>query len=326
MLALLTPKPFRGDVIAAGVVVLVTLVWTLTFRFEDAWAPGVHLAYGAVAFAFVGAMAWLAPMEGEQPRAYQSVLYLATISLWVVVLLAFVRCIGAESLVSVLRAATLVLIAIAVLSFAFSLRNSSAACTLVGAIAAGLAGQAGLGWLATPDSITPFRWLLLAEMAVFGVAAIGNRDRRPRHGVALVNAAGLAVLGIAATFLTLGWEQSFSQFYVGSGDAFSGVAAAWLDRDVVPWGWELLILAAGFGLIAYSSVDRQPGPAYLGILNLLAFTWLTAFRTDPGSFFGWPLVLAVAAVFLLAIGLRPTTPAPPPPDIDAPEPPPLPLR
>ncbi|HET6505822.1 MAG TPA: hypothetical protein VFG42_03435 [Baekduia sp.] len=323
MLALLTPKPFRGDVIAAGVVVLVTLVWTLAFRFQEAWAPGVHLAYGAVALAFVGAMATLAPMEGDQPRAYQSVLYLATISLWAAVLLALVRCVGANDVVPVLRAATLVLLAVALLGFAFSVRHNSAVCTLVGAIAAGSAALTGLGWVATPDSISPFRWLLLAEMAVFGVAAIGNRDRRPRHGVALVNAAGLAVLGIALSFSLQAWATDWVSL---SGHAYGGARELWLEGGGVPWGWELLIVAAGFGLVAYSSVDRQPGPAYLGVVNLVLFTTLTSTGIVHATLVGWPLALAIAAAFLLAVGLRPTTPAPPPPDIDAPEPPPLPLR
>jgi hypothetical protein len=322
-LALLTPKPFRGDVIAAGVVVLVTLVWTLAFRFEDAWGPGVHLAYSAVALAFVGAMAVLAPMEGDTPRAYQSVLYLATISLWTAVLVAFVRCIGAHDLVPTLRATTLVLIAIAILSFELSIRNNSAACTLVGAIAAGLAGLTGLWWLATPDSIAAFRWLLLAEMAVFAVAAIGNRDRRPRHGVALVNAAGLAVLAIALSFSLQAWAADWVD---PAQPAFGGSRELWFEGGGVPWGWELLIVAAGFGLVAYSSVDRQPGPAYLGVLNLVLFTTLTSTGVIDATLVGWPLALALAAAFLLIVGLRPTTPAPPPPDIDAPEPPPLPLR
>jgi peptidoglycan/LPS O-acetylase OafA/YrhL len=152
-------------------------------------------------------------------------------------------------------------------------------------------------------------------MVVFGVAAIGQRDSRPRHGVALIDVAGLAVLAIAVRFVV----QGFNVTIVGDEmQAPPGVA----------WGWELLILAAGFGLIAYSSVDRQPGPAYLGVLNLIAFTAITSVEIDGSgaTLLGWPLVLAGAAVFLLAIGLRPTTPAPPPPDIDAPEPPPLPLR
>jgi hypothetical protein len=153
-------------------------------------------------------------------------------------------------------------------------------------------------------------------MVVFGVAAIGQRDRRPRHGVALIDAAGLAVLAIALSFVA---EQGLMGL-VAEGDESPGFG--------VGWGWELLIVAVGFGLIAYSSVDRQPGPAYLGVLNLIVFAILTSLAVNgsDATLLGWPIVLAAAAVFLLAVGLRPTTPAPPPPDIDAPEPPPLPLR
>ena len=153
-------------------------------------------------------------------------------------------------------------------------------------------------------------------MVVFGIAAIGQRDRRPRHGGALIDAAGLAVQVIAVSFIV---AQGF-------GIAFAG------DESPTPpgvaWGWELLILAAGFGLIAYSSVDRQPGPAYLGVANLAAFALITALGVtrEDATLVGWPIALALAAAILLAIGLRPSTPAPPPPDIDAPEPPPLPLR
>ena len=63
------------------------------------------------------------------------------------------------------------------------------------------------------------------------------------------------------------------------------------------WGWELLVVAAGFGLIAYSSVDREPGPAYLGVLNLAAFAIITSFGvTRAGAtLLGWPVALALAA-------------------------------
>ena len=73
----LRPKPFRGDVVAAGVVVLVTLVGVVEVRFADAWGAGAHLAYALAAWVFVGAMAVLSPVEGSAPRAYQSVLYVA---------------------------------------------------------------------------------------------------------------------------------------------------------------------------------------------------------------------------------------------------------
>lgn len=310
MLALLTPKPFRGDVIAAGVVVLATLVWTLVARFDHVWGPGVHLAYCAVACAFVGAMAVRAPMEGEAPRAYQSVLYVATVALWVPAVAELARVLGADDPLSASGEIAGEAAAVALLAFAFATRRNSAVCTLIGAVAAGLAVLAAVDWIFDPfDALATFRWILLAEMVAFGIAAIGQRDRRLRHGVALIDAAGLAVVAIGLSFSAVGLLNE------NGGDP-PGVA----------WGWELLMVAAGFGLIAYSSVDRQPGPAYLGILSLMLFTSLTSTGIESATLVGWPIALAIAAGFLLIVGLRPTTPAPPPPDIDAPEPPPLPLR
>lgn len=308
MLALLTPKPFRGDVIAAGVVVLVTLVWTLVARFDHVWGAGVHLAYCAVACAFVGAMAVRAPMEGDAPRAYQSVLYIATVALWAAAIGEVARVLGADDLASSSGAITGETAAVAVAAFAFATRRNSAVCTLIGAGAGGIAVLAAVDWIFDPSGLATFRWILLGEMVVFGLAAVGQRDRRLRHGVALIDAAGLAVLAIALSF------------------AVTGVFSEEGEVPGVAWGWELLIVAAGFGLIAYSSVDRQPGPAYLGVLNLLLFTSLTSTGIERATLVGWPIALAIAAAALLAVGLRPTTPAPPPPDIDAPEPPPLPLR
>jgi hypothetical protein len=309
VLALLTPKPFRGDVIAAGVVVLTTLVWTLITRFDDAWATGVHLTYCAVACAFVGALAVRAPTEGDAPRAYQSVLYVATVALWVPAITELTQVLGADDPTSASGVIAGETAAVAVLALVFATRRNSAACTLIGTVAGGIAVLAAVDWAFDPHGLPTFRWVLLAEMVVCGIAAVGQRDRRPRHGVALIDAAGLAVLAIGLSFTVVG-------FFDESGEPAPGVA----------WGWELLMVAAGFGLIAYSSVDRQPGPAYLGVLNLVLFTTLTSTGVVRATFLGWPLVLALAAAFLLAVGLRPTTPAPPPPDIDAPEAPPLPLR
>jgi hypothetical protein len=315
LLSSLRPKPFRGDVVAAGVVVLTTLVWVVTVRFADAWGVGAHLAYATVAWAFVTAMALLSPLEGDEPRAYQSVLYVASVALFIDVIAQFSSVLGSDSAGSS-GTLTWVLAAVATFALAFAWGRNSAVCTLLGTLAGGLAALAAVEWIWSPNGLATDRWVLLGLIVVFGFTAVGQRDRRLRHGVALIDAAGLAVLAIAGSFVA----ENIVQGLVAEGDAAPVIAVA--------WGWELLILAAGFGLIAYSSVDRQPGPAYLGVLNLIAFTAITSLdvSANGATLLGWPLVLVGAAVFLLVIGLRPTTPAPPPPDIDAPEPPPLPLR
>jgi hypothetical protein len=305
---LLRPKPFRGDVVAAGVVVLATLVASVQVRFAGAWDDGVHLGYAALATALVGTLAVLAPMERPAPRAYQSVLYVATLALVAITLLALGGVLGAEPTGDVDNGAWMLAVEAAA-AFAFATRRNSAVCTLLGAVSAGGAVLLLVDLLFSPASPAPYRWVLAGLVVVYGLAAVGQRDRRLHHGVALIDAAGLAVLAIAATFVIA---------FVTANDE--------LDFPHVGWGWELLIVAAGFGLIAYSSVDRQPGPAYFGVLNLAAFTIITSFGVERPTLLGWPLALAAATIALLVIGLRPTTPAPPPPDIDAPEPPPLPLR
>lgn len=315
MLRALRPKPFRGDVIAAGAVVFATLVWTLVVRFHDAWGSGVHTAYCVLACVFVGAMAVLSPIEGDAPRAYQSVLYVATVALFVAVLASLGDVLGASGAASASAVVAWEATLLSLFALGFAVGRNSAVCTLIGSLAGGVAVLAAVDWVFEPDGFAPFRWVLLALMVVYGFAAVGQRDRRLRHGVALIDTGGLAVLAIGLSFVA---GAFFFGFESAEGDAVHGVA----------WGWELLILAAGFGLIAYSSVDRQPGPAYLGVANLIVFTMITSFDISAAgaTLLGWPIALAVAAVALLTIGLRPTTPAPPPPDIDAPEPPPLRLR
>jgi len=309
----LRPKPFRGDVIAAGVVVLVTLTWTLAVRFDAAWSAAAHLAYAAVALAFVGALAALAPLEGHTPRAYQSVLYVAAIALFMVVVAELGRVAGADRVASTAGALTWESALVAAFALVPATARNSAVCTLIGAVVGGVAVVAAVQWIWSPDGLATARWVLLGLMVVYALGAIGQRDRRLRHGVALVDAAGLAVAAIALTFALSG---------VFGGEDDGGPVAG------VAWGWELLIVAAGFGLIAYSSVDRQPGPAYLDVANLVLFTVITSLGVSASgaTLVGWPLALALMAAVLLAVGLRPTTPAPPPPDVDAPQPPPLPLR
>jgi hypothetical protein len=71
------------------------------------------------------------------------------------------------------------------------------------------------------------------------------------------------------------------------------------------------LLAIGFGLIGYAGSDREPGPAYLGVLVLLSFAVMAG--SGHRTLLGWPLVLLALGVVGLVIGLRPSTPAPPPP-------------
>jgi predicted membrane channel-forming protein YqfA (hemolysin III family) len=295
----LRPKPFRGDVLAAGVVVLTTLVTLLHLRFNDDWGSGVHLVYGGLALAFVAALAVQSPPEGPSPRAYQSVLYLASIALAFLVLIDLADILGADEPLGAAGTLVWVFGSVAAIAFWFAVTRNSAVCTLVGSVAGGAAVLAFVDWVFDPSGAQTFRWVLFLLLAVFTLCAVAQRDRRPRHGVALVNAAGLASFAI-------GWTLA---------PAILFLAIDSLGEGGGPWGWELVLLAVGWGLLAFASVEREPGPAYLGVLNLLSYVLLASVPGRDGpTLLGWPLFLAAAALVLLVVGLRPTTPAPPAPD------------
>ena len=72
-----------------------------------------------------------------------------------------------------------------------------------------------------------------------------------------------------------------------------------------------VLYACGFGLCAFSAVDRVRGPGWIGVAVLVTTTFVVA--GGATTLIGWPLVLAAGAGALLTIGLRPSRPLPPPP-------------
>lgn len=305
-LEVLRPHPHRGDIVAAGAVPITLAILLVDVRFAEQWTDPVRLAVVGIAAAFVAAMSLLAPMEGPGPRAYQTVLFVSGLALIQAALLRLAAVLGADATLS---ASTLVwteaLLAAAALVPA-TRRNSSAA-TLIAALAAGVAALAFVRWAFDPLTAGPFRWTLLILIVAYGVGVMALRDRRRRHAVQLVSAAGLAAAGIAASLLGV------------VGDVVFGEAApVLLVFDFAPsgaaWGWELVILLVGFGLVAYAGADDERGPAYLGAVVLLAFV-VVAGPAPPGeaSLVGWPLVLGLMGIAGFAIGLRPLRPLPPPP-------------
>ena len=98
----------------------------------------------------------------------------------------------------------------------------------------------------------------------------------------MVNAAGLAVLVLGLTAIL----PVLAAFLFPFGAPAAGP---------LPNGWELVVLAAGCGLVAYGAVDRAPGPAYLGVANLAVFL-VSAAVSDEDTLLYWPaLILAARA-------------------------------
>jgi hypothetical protein len=193
----------------------------------------------------------------------------------------------------------------------FATRRNSAVMTLLGAVSFGFVVEAFVDWVFSPNGATTFRWILVLLVLGFTVASLGQRGARPRHAVQMVNAAGLAAVVLGITF-------AINLLFSGLGAVFGGGPV----RHGVGTGWELFLLACAFGLIAYSGVDREPGPAYLGVAVLALFVVIAAPPDDGASLIGWPILLVIMASVMLTIGLRPSRPLPPSPDAGRPEPPP----
>ena len=299
----LRPEPHRGDTVAAGVVALATAIYVLELRFQNSWGVGIRLVLAALAAGFVTALAVQSPMEGERPRAYQSALYISAFALSLAAIANLADLLGSDG-----GSGTVVWVGLLVGGFAawFAVRRNSAVMTLVAAITYGIVVLAFVDWVFDPSGASTFRWILLLLIFGYVAASLSQRGPRPRHAVQLVNAAGLAVIGLAITFVI---DNLFG---------FEGPSAVGAGT-----GWELVLLACGFGLAAYSAVDREPGPGYLGVVVLLLFVWIGGSPDrDGASLIGWPIFLLLAAGALLAAGLRPSRPLPPPPDAGAPPPPP----
>ncbi len=139
---------------------------------------------------------------------------------------------------------------------------------------------------------------MLAIALVLGSLVL--RGGEPRQSEQLINAAGVAIFVIPLVAIGAGVLQSLSLF------------GATPDH-LLPGFWELVVLAAGCGLVAFGAVDRAPGAAYLGFANLLAFIVVVAISPDD-TLLWWPLLLIVLGLGLMLAGLRPRSPLPPEPD------------
>lgn len=301
MLAYIRPKPFRGDQVAAGTVVLTLLVLLLNVRFGDDWSRGVHLAYTSAAALFVLGMSVAAPMEPPGPPAWHSTLYVAGFFLAVGGLVNLADVLGSDGGAGTV---TWVGAALTLLAAWMSRVRGAASGTLLAALSAVATSVAALEWVFSPDDVSTFRYLLLLDIVVLSLMALWQRIRGPAHGVQLLNVVGLTLLAIALTF-------AFSMI----GGVFSGFTGdgATPTQFHIAWGWTLLIVAGGIGILSAGAADNERGNVLVGIVLLLAFVVMA----NEGNLLGWPILLGGAAAALLVIGLRPSTPLPSEPPGDA---------
>ena len=293
MSVLLRPPSHRGPLIAAGAVVLTAgaVLWLMRHDVDAGWQL---LVFGALSALF-GRLAVSAPLEGGRPPAYQSVLIVTTLATLGLTLLAFADAFEADVGDLSTGTATCVLALLSLAAGWAARRRNSGIAALICALAGGGALLAATEWILDPG-LPAYRWLLLALATTFVLVSLVLRGSRPRHAELLVSAAGLAILAIPANLA--------AAFFVGF--AFPG------DRPGLPGFWELVVLAAGFGLIAYAAAERAPGPAYLGVLNLVVFAFADGLDAG-GTLRWWPLLLLGTGAAMLLAGLRPARPLPPEP-------------
>ncbi len=318
-LAVLTPHPHRGDLIAAGAVPLTLGTLLVNVRLDATWGTGVLLVLTALACALVLGMGLLAPLEGERPRSYQQVLLLAGLLLGFLALVRLAQVLGADAPLMSAGSRLWIFLVVAVGAASVARTRRSAVCALIAALAGIVVAVAFVDWAFSPEGPATLRWVLLALAIVLVLAALARRDGQRRESVYLIDAAGVAILALGLTFLGAA-VVAFTPLPV--------VALRFLGVPVsLPGGgWKLVLLAAGLGLVAYAGVDREPGPGYLGTLILLVFVALVGIPGAGGaSLWFWPLVLLLVGGAAVAAGLRPRQELPPEPPGANPDPPTEPL-
>jgi hypothetical protein len=305
MLARLTPNSDRGDVIAAGAVVLTTFVLLFDIRFGDSWSSGPRfLVVGAIA-TVIGTLAVLAPLEGQAPRPYQSILYIADFVLTLLALGELADVLGADNQLS--ASGTIVWVGLLLIGLAgfYATSRRSSIMTLLAAATGVVVVNAFFDWVANP-SVQTHRWLLLLCAIALGLGAVALRDLRRRDAVSLVDVAGLsiAVIGITLVLVqTIGAAIRSTPLGVLGSEAHGG-----------PAGWEFVLLITGFGLIAYGAIDRERVPAFIGVVVLGLFVGVAAIGSSA-SLLWWPILLLLGGGALLAAGMRPRGALPPEPPV-----------
>ena len=295
---LLRPPPHRGPLIAAGAVALGVGVALEELRLSSTVGTGVHMLILLLSGSLIYWLGAQAPNEEGQPPAYQSVLLVVGLALLYAGLLTAADVLGADFGAFPAGAFVWTSLLAAGLALWPALERNSAICLLLAAIVGAVALLSLWRFVFHASSQTPYRWLLLALALVCVLGSLALREPAPRHAQQLINAAGLAIaaIGIAGllagllTLLTLGADLP----------------------DQLPGFWEAVLLAAGFGLIAYGALDRAPGPAYLGVLDTALFIAAVASSPQP-TLYWWPLTLLFLGVVALGAGLRPRRPLPPEP-------------
>lgn len=277
----LRPNNNNGDAIALAVIALVVAVLVTWFRLEESWASTVNFIYTAAAAALVLGLAYLSP-AGGRPAPYQTVLYVAGLGLTAIALLNLKDVFGDLTFVAGTRV-WILLVLVAIAGYLSWFRASGVMTLFAGLLKIGLVLSL-VEWLFDPKNVVETDRWFLAVMAFAYIAVVVLFEIVPEkfRQVAVVDAAGFALLALSITFL---------------GDLFGGFGFG--DEIGTSVGWEIIIGLGSLLLIGYAMLAGDPGPGYLGGFNLVAFSIIAAVVDDP-SFVWWPLVLLIITIAAFA--------------------------
>lgn len=274
---------------------LTLTVVALNIRFAGDWGRGIHFVYTAAASLFVVMLAVNGPKGGERPAVWHSMLFVTGYALTGLALLRLADILGSNGGSGTWVWVGLLLIA---LTASFSTTFNSGVSTLLGALTAIVVALTLVDFVFHPHGTGTFRWILLLVALALAGGGAARRASAPDHAVGFVNAAGVALLVLALTFV----GESFRGLFGGLGRVDAGT------------GWELIVLVGAAALAAYTAVERRSGPGYLAAANFAAFLGLAASPgKDGASLIGWPIVLVIVTGALIAAamaGARGARPAP----------------
>jgi hypothetical protein len=286
-------SPIRGSEPAAfGGILLALAVGVTEARLDDEWGTGLLFALALIAAVALLAAGLTAAGQDRRPTAVASCLLLAGLALWAIAdfRLFDVLSGGDGDAFDRPSAVTGFFALLSVVALGCWWRSGSAACLLVGALAAGGTLISAVNWISDSEDIATYRPVLLVLAVAFSlVAAVLRRD--DRHRDVMVDAAGLSILSIAAL------DGGFFIFFFGGHS---------------PDAWEAVLLAGGIALVAYSLVTRAPGPALIALLVLASFALSALSLGESGGeevaghgldLAGWPIVLFVMSLATFAFGI-----------------------
>jgi hypothetical protein len=260
---------WRATALAPAGVSLALLVVTVQSRMNESWADGVLLLVAAVPAALLLYEGLEAAREDQADRAAATLLLVAGLALAGVAIARLGQVLAGDELGGDSGGTLTWMLALFTLLAANCHRRSrSAACLLIGSLAAVALLLAAVHWIFQTDDLDVYRALLTFSFVVLFGAGVGGEGR---SGTVLVGAAGVTVL---ATAYATGFFFVFG-----------------LGGDGVGWGWELAMLVQGAALALYAVQQVEPGPGYLAFFVLGLFA-ISAAQGDS-TLVGWPLALAI---------------------------------